>query len=438
MSRLRWTATLLARLVSEPADRRRSAARTARIRDRRARSIARFAIERVPWYREAAAARGLSAADFRGVDDLERLPVVEPSDVSARPEDFLPRGARRDDWIEIATSGSSGTPKTLYHDPASAVATLAAGLRERTVARRFLGGVTGFRTAILDVDGGVQSRMTAGLEGLLLRSRRLLPERRTFPGQAPPAEVARRLAEFAPDLLHGYGSTVGRLFRHVHETGDRLHLPKVVTYTSDDLAPEERRLIEEEFGVPVLGLYRTGEAFLLGFECGEGRGMHVNADLFHVRIADADGRTVPDGETGSVILSNLVNRGTVLLNCRLGDRAVAVPGPCPCGRPLPRVELRVGRDYEWIRLPSGTAVNPFELTRAFRPGEVWRWQVVQSDPGGVVVRAVPMDGLDRAAWEERVTARFREVLGPGMRVGVELVDAIEPSASGKIHALTNE
>ena len=49
------------------------------------------------------------------------------------------------------------------------------------------------------------------------------------------------------------------------------------------------------------------------------------------RVADAEGRTVPVGSEGEVIVSNLHNQATVLLNYRLGDRGALAAAPCLCG-----------------------------------------------------------------------------------------------------------
>jgi hypothetical protein len=49
----------------------------------------------------------------------------------------------------------------------------------------------------------------------------------------------------------------------------------------------------------------------------------------------------PDPRTsGEVVVSNLVNRETVLLNYRLGDVAASLPDRCPCGRSLPLLSPR--------------------------------------------------------------------------------------------------
>ena len=50
-----------------------------------------------------------------------------------------------------------------------------------------------------------------------------------------------------------------------------------------------RRFIKETLGIPIVSTYEAIEAFKIGFECLIGRGLHLNIDLYPVRIVDARG-----------------------------------------------------------------------------------------------------------------------------------------------------
>jgi hypothetical protein len=51
-------------------------------------------------------------------------------------------------------------------------------------------------------------------------------------------------------------------------------------------------LITEKFGIPVLSTYEAVEAFKIGFECHQRVGVHLNVDLYPMRIVNAQGDTV--------------------------------------------------------------------------------------------------------------------------------------------------
>jgi phenylacetate-CoA ligase len=161
--------------------------------------------------------------------------------------------------------------------------------------------------------------------------------------------------------------------------------------------------------------------------------MHVNEDLYPVRIVDGEGNTVADGDPGQVVISNLVNRATVLLNYRLEDRARRLPGACPCGRTLPRMSLPEGRSDDWIALPSGEILHPLAVRTLFvDESAVWEYQVIQEAANRFRVNLVVDPGADREDLERRVETKFTARLGPGTTVAIAFVDALTRTPGGKV------
>jgi phenylacetate-CoA ligase len=250
---------------------------------------------------------------------------------------------------------------------------------------------------------------------------------------------AKRIERERPDVVQGYGSYIGPLFRHLVADGRRRHRPRVVTYSSDTLPESDRLMLEEELGIPVLGCYQAVEALKIAFECGAGPWMHVNEDLYPVRIVDEEGATLPEGEPGGVVISNLVNRATVLLNYRLGDRARLLPGPCPCGRHLPRISLLEGREDDWIALPSGHILHPQAVRNLLADeAEILEFQVVQEGLARFRVNLVVDTGADREDLKRRLESKFVGRLGHGTDVAVAFVDALARTPGGKVRGFIRQ
>jgi len=228
------------------------------------------------------------------------------------------------------------------------------------------------------------------------------------------------------------------LFAYVHATGKPLHQPRVLLYTSEGLPESARRLIAKEYGIPVFSLYGAVEAFNIGFECAQHTGLHLNIDLHAVRTVDANLQTVPDGESGGVVISNLVNRATVLLNYRLGDVAAVISARCPCGRSLPLLTQLQGRSDDWIELASGRLIHPQVVPRLFKYEEqIWQWQVVQETRTHFRVALVAAEACDYQNTRERIAAGFARTFGEDVEVDIHFVESIERTAAGKVRPVVS-
>jgi phenylacetate-CoA ligase len=229
-----------------------------------------------------------------------------------------------------------------------------------------------------------------------------------------------------PDVIGSYGSYLELLFRMVAMRGIDMHLPKAVLFASD------MRLIEEDFGVPVLSRYNAVEVFKLGFTCRERTSFHLHDDLTHVKIVDANGQRVAEGEKGEVVISNLVNRGTVLLNYRSGDVASATHERCPCGRTLPLLATLEGRVEDILHLPDGRFIHPRLVCGVLEnTSEILRHQLIQHDLDTFEfrVKTVYRQVFDLVI--DDILADLRHLLGETATIRAEYCERLRPYGGGR-------
>jgi phenylacetate-CoA ligase len=397
----------------------------------RVRRMAEYAFRTVPYYRETMRRLGLAPADFRSAGDLARLPILEREHMQRDPEYFCSSGVPRRDLLRITSGGSCGAPRLVLHDPRGVFENAAHGERERSIWTAIIGRPTGYRELVVAPPYSTTLKVQQYCRERGLYPRGVGIEREYASLLDPPHVTVQHINAFKPDVLHSYGSHLAILFGHLARTGHPFHHPAVVTYTSDNLSAAVRSLIEQRFGIPVFTTYQAVEAFKIGFECERHRGVHLNIDLYPLRVVDAADRDLPPGESGEVIVSNLVNRGMVLLNYRLGDIVRRLPDRCECGRSLPLLSYPEGRSDDLIELASGKIIHPQAIRTLFNDEPaVWEYQVEQRADADFRVALLSAPACDHQAVRERVAAKLSGLLG-AVQVDVEFVAAIDRTLGGK-------
>ena len=362
---------------------------------------------------------------------LERFPIVDKNELLDNPAAYYPHDAVPKRWYSIGrTSGTTGTPLTLFRDPAAVLA-------EEAFLRRFWessGFVRGQHRAALRGDLVVPvDRKTPPFwfynrydQQLLISSRHLGTE------QLP--HIAQALREFAPRMLQAYPSTAYALATLLQERSERLEIPLVFT-SSEPLYTHQRELIEDRLGCRVRDMYGMAERVALATECEHGR-MHLNTDYSEVEIVDEAGR--PTEGIGFIVGTTFHNRAMPLVRYRLSDQTRWIPGRCPCGLPFPMIEPISGKYEDRLCGRSGNFISPSIVTFAFKGlSRIRQSQVAQLAPGVWEVRIVPEPGYANGDGE-KIIRNIRELVDASVDARVTVVERLARTSQGKFRWIVNE
>jgi phenylacetate-CoA ligase len=147
-----------------------------------------------------------------------------------------------------------------------------------------------------------------------------------------------------------------------------------------------------------------------------------------------DGRPAAPGERGEVVATGLHSFAMPFVRYRLGDLAIRGPERCPCGAPFTTIASLEGRVLDYLPLPGGRRLHPYELiTRFVRDPACWtrRYRIEQDRIDRVTLRIVPT----RTPTAEDVAAlrgALAPVLGDGVEIDVAVVPEIPDEPSGKV------
>jgi phenylacetate-CoA ligase len=401
-----------------------------KLRDTHLRSIVRYAAETVPYYQDLFRTMKINPSEIRSVEDLEGLPFLDKEMIRKDPIYFISTTRRGKTAIPFLTSGSTGLPIKIHHDRYSLLSNIASGEREREVISKLCGRRFGYRVATILYEGNTTKKVQN-----LYRQWTFIPirpEEFTLSVSNPFEEIANWIDHLCPDVLIGYGSYLETFFRALALRNISMRLPKVLVYVAEGMTAEGKSFIEEIFGIPVLSQYNAVEAFKIGFTCEERNGFHLHEDLCHVKIVDANGKKLTDGEKGEIVISNLVNHGTVLLNYRLGDVGVLSREKCRCGRTLPILSELEGRVEDILFLQDGRFIHPRAIWAVIKKMEgVLKYQLIQHAPQRFELRLVTVNKDTYPLVVTGILDGLKDLFGSSAMIESEYVEELTSQEGGK-------
>jgi phenylacetate-CoA ligase len=250
--------------------------------------------------------------------------------------------------------------------------------------------------------------------------------------QAVMAQHARRLAAYGPELFHSFSTPLERFASFCLE--NRIHLPTLgaIVASAEQLHEHQKQVAEAAFGTKVFNRYGSREFGAIAHDCEQQAGLHINAERLILEVLRPDGSSCAPGEMGEIVITDLDNYAAPFVRYRIGDRGCLGDRPCPCGRGLPLLGALDGRLLDIVMTPSGTAVGGTFWLILVRhvTKKVVGIQVVQDAVDHVLIKLVMQDEL---LLDEQVRTLRREAakVAPDLKIGIEYVDSIPTTRSGK-------
>lgn len=292
--------------------------------------------------------------------NLARLPFTLPGDLSASPESFLAVSQGEvSGLISLPTSGTTGRGKRIFctdDDQQETMDFFHHGMQYMVRPGR------GDHVALL-----MSGDRPGSVGDLLVRAMTALGVPCSVPGFIPLSKdgedaMMERLIGLAPSCIVGVPGQLLLLARH-GRAGELARCLRCVLLSGDCVTEVMRTAIAEGLSAEVFVHYGLTETGLGGaVECAEHVGCHMReADLIH-EVVDEEGRPLPAGEWGEIVITTLTRQAMPLLRYRTGDEGRVLPGACTCGSVLGRLEVR-GRMTQRLSLPDGAVLHISDLDR---------------------------------------------------------------------------
>lgn len=296
---------------------------------------------------------------IQSIDDFVMLPLTEKSDVGSQAYNF--NGVENRHIVEtVVTSGSTGTP-------------LVFSMTSNDLDRLAFNEALSFNGAGIKADDRVQILVSLDrlfIAGMAYYRGSVLLGANTMRLGVLPEEMHRYYFELLkPTVLVGVPSFLNKLAIDLGKKGfdvKTLNVKKLVCI-GESLRNQNMEFntlaesLESLWGAQVYSTYASTEMSVSYCDCEARCGGHAHPELIYTEIIDNNGKIVPDGTVGELVVTPLGMEGMPLVRFRTGDITFKMSEQCSCGRNSIRVGPILGRKSQMIKL-KGTTVYPSTIT----------------------------------------------------------------------------
>jgi phenylacetate-CoA ligase len=369
----------------------------------------------------------------------EDLPIMGKTDYQTALGGILTDGMNAGDLYVSSTSGSSGHPFTFAKDRFAHACSWA------LIRQRF--GWHGITLASRQARfyGIPLDRRQYAAEKL----KDLLMNRVRFPVFDLSDEALDRFAlkfrKNSFDYIYGYTNSLVIFARYIHQKGIDLKAwcptLRLCIVTSETCTPEDRAILEQGLGVKVVIEYGASEVAVISFENLSGE-LIVSEENLMLEIVDDAGAVLADGESGSILITDLYNRALPFIRYRIGDRGTLGPAAAGSADARKRLSSLEGRVNDTILLPSGkraAGMTFYYISRRIleSSGVLKEFVIHQRGIADFEFEVVTDRPLERPD-EDLIHGILDSYLEPGLNLTIRRVQSITRPASGKIKHFYSE
>lgn len=311
---------------------------------------------KVPFYQKQFREAGITPADIRSLDDLQKIPFTTKQDL----RDNYPYGmfaVPMSNVVRIhASSGTTGSP-TVVGYTARDIDTWA------ELMARSITAAGGDQSSIIHNAYGY-GLFTGGL-GVHYGAEKLGASVIPVSGGNTKRQVVI-MKDFGPTLMTATPSYALHLAEVATEMGISFKdlSFKFGIFGAEPWSENMRSELEETLNLTAVDIYGLSEVMGPGvaIECHEAKkGLHIFEDHFIPEIINPDtGEVLPYGETGELVFTSITKEAFPIIRYRTRDITSLNPEPCICGRTHLRMQRVSGRSDDMLII-RGVNVFPSQI-----------------------------------------------------------------------------
>lgn len=254
-------------------------------------------------------------------------------------------------------------------------------------------------------------------------------------------EFLERFRKSGFDYINGYTSAIVLFAKYLekHQFILKEICPslKVCIVTSEKLFDNDRALIEQSFGVPVVNEYGASEVGLISFENSRQEWI-VNSESLFIEILDANNNVLPFGEEGRIVITSLYNKAHPMIRYDIGDTGT-LSKKSTWKRPI--LDNLTGRTNDVARLANGKVVPGltfYYVTKSIieDAGSIKEFVIIQTATDTFKIEYVS-DKEFTLLQHQKILTAIETFVGKDLKVNFERKDVLVRNKSGKLKQFTS-
>ncbi|RAJ17916.1 phenylacetate--CoA ligase family protein [Olleya aquimaris] len=254
-------------------------------------------------------------------------------------------------------------------------------------------------------------------------------------------KVLRKFKRTQFSYINGYTSAIVQFAKFLERKNITLKTIcptlNVCIVTSEMLFDDDKKLLEQQFGIPVVNEYGAAELGLIAFQDKHNNWL-VNSNHLYVEILDDNNQPVPYGQTGKIVITDLYNRAHPFIRYELGDLG-SLSTKSTLQHPV--LEKLIGRTSDLVQLPSGkkaAGLTFYYVTKTVMSKEanVKEFIIEQLELDTFRVSYVATETLTEAQ-KEAVQQAVDIYLEPNLKLYFEQETVLNRQKSGKLKQFTS-
>ncbi len=382
--------------------------------NRKLKEIVQYSGKYVPYYRKLFKEIGLDLYNFKGIEDMEKIPLLDKETLRTRNKEFISDISFRLNVKIAKTSGSTGTPLELYIDEKSRSNKFAAFARAyfwagyRPGALRFV--LKGFSESKSKPYGYDALRNMIYLNSSDMTKENCMG-------------VLKLLHNKRVNIYEGYARSFIDFSKKIEESDISLFPPKGILCYGETVTDSMRDYIEKTYGAKLFDFYSHSENSAMICQMPDNK-KYLMEDYFYPEVIDINENK--HSLNGELIGTSFYNYGMPLIRYKTGDSVIINKTGDSLFREVIEIE---GRKDDFIIAPDGRLVILVEGAITYAKGVIAS-QLVQEEKDSITVNIVADDNF-KDIYIDKIKEGLIKRIGTSLMINVKKVEELEKNKSGK-------